>query len=217
MNRPQIINPETKHIINLFSDDVQSLLDDGYTIDDILTLPILPVSKHIPVTGITDLDYNIFLNLEIEDLINICAVNNYTKSICDNKTFWLRKMEINNLSLPNLPIKNINWFKLYEAIRMTQDDIMVLNMPDELVVYYLDKIYPKTFVEQYLSLVYDESISFDSKIKEITCTKNNDYKCRIVSKSQDNIIYLSEDKFNLLIILLRYDDMIYRTEFITPW
>lgn len=101
---------------------------------------------------------------------------------------------------------------------MTQDDIMVLNMLDELVVYYLDKIYPKTFVEQYLSLVYDESISFDSKIKEITCTKNDDlYKCRIVSKSKENIIYLSEDKLNLLIIILRYDDMIYRTKFITPW
>jgi hypothetical protein len=29
MNRPQIINPETKQIIQLFSEDVESLLDQG--------------------------------------------------------------------------------------------------------------------------------------------------------------------------------------------
>jgi hypothetical protein len=90
MNRPQIINPVTKQIIQLFSDDVESLLDQGYSIDNILSLPILPVSKNIPLTSLKELDTEIFLNLDLDDLKNVCDINKYTKNICDDKLFGLK-------------------------------------------------------------------------------------------------------------------------------
>ena len=38
MNRPQVINPKTGNVMNLFSEDVEALLDEGYHIKDIFSI-----------------------------------------------------------------------------------------------------------------------------------------------------------------------------------
>lgn len=61
MNRPQMINPKTKSIMNIFSYEFEDLLDQGYTMSYLLSLPLLKPSSNIPLTGNPDIDLQIYV------------------------------------------------------------------------------------------------------------------------------------------------------------
>lgn len=219
MNRPQIINPETKQIIQLFSEDVESLLDQGYTIENVLSYPILPVSKNIPLIGLKELDEEIFLNLETDDLKNVCNINQYTKQICDDKSFWLKKLAFNHLSLPDLKIDNIDWFRLYEAISSTKSNLYMIKVFEDTILYEIKHRFYTSDFTHYLQLIdYDNEVKFKfKKIKSITCYYNETYKCNIRIKSTNYILDMSKDSLNLLIIYMKYDNVIINHEILPSW
>lgn len=121
MNRPQIINPVTGKIMNIFSQDFEDLLDQGFTVEELLKMPVLKTSPNIPFTGIEDIDMEILLNVPLYNLRKVCKVNKYTEKLCNNKTFWLKRFEDANYKLPELNIKNVDWFDLYNAVAETND------------------------------------------------------------------------------------------------
>ncbi len=219
MNRPQIINPETKQIIKLFSEDVESLLDQGYTIENILSYPILSVSKNIPLIGLKELDEEIFLNLDVNDLKNVCNINQYTQKICNDKSFWLKKLVLNHLDLPDLKIDNIDWFRLYEAISSTKSNLYMIKIFDDTILYEIKPRFYTYDFTLYLQLInYDNEVKFKfKKIKRITCYYNETYKCNIHTKSTNYILDMSKDLLNLLIIYMKYDNIILNYEIAESW
>ena len=100
MNRPQVINPKTGVIVNLFSKALEELLDEGYTVELLKYLPILETSPHIPLTGYPELDIEIMKHLDITDLKVMCKINQYTANLCSTQHFWIVKMRDNHLTLP---------------------------------------------------------------------------------------------------------------------
>lgn len=217
MNRPQIINPETKQIIQLFSEDVESLLDQGYTIENVLSYPILPVSKNIPLIGLKELDEEIFLNLDTDDLKNVCHINQYTKKICDDKSFWLKKLAFNHLSLPDLKIDNIDWFSLYEAISSTKSNLYMIKVFEDTISYEIKPYFSTPDFTPYLQLIDNEVKFRNEKIKSITCYYDETYKCNIHTKSTNYILDMSKDSLNLLIIYMKYDNVIINHEILPSW
>lgn len=127
--RPKMINPETLKIMDIYSDDFNNLLSKGYNINALLNSP-LKISPNIPLTGYVDLDYEIMMYLNLKDLEILCHINHYTKKLCDNKTFWLKRIKFYNLERPDIEIDNINWLHYYRAIvRMKQyEEVKVLEI-----------------------------------------------------------------------------------------
>lgn len=128
MNRPQIVNPVTKKIMNVFSEEFESLLDQGFTIKQLLDMPLLKPSPNIPLTGNMDIDRQLIINLPLYELKKLCEVNKYTRSLCQVKEFWLDKMKMNGLTLPEIKIKNIDWLRLYDVLLTTTE---ILEVEDE--------------------------------------------------------------------------------------
>jgi hypothetical protein len=241
MNRPQIINPNTGKIINLFSRDIEELLDDGYTIDDILSYPILPVSKNIPLTGYKDLDTEILLNLDIDHLSSICSINKYTKNICSDKSFWIKKFNKNNIEIPKLDTDNINWLHLYKISSSVKHDIMFMRNLGS-VIYKIIKRFYVYDLNEYLNMMNHESIGTKNmamKIKNIYCYKvqdeyqeeyqneednyddeenennddNDDYIFLLQNRSKDLSVKMNRETLYLILCYLKYFDIIKDQDF----
>lgn len=91
-----INNPLTKQYTNLFSDDVNHLINNGYTIQDVFNL-----SKIIPhyytrdnIFG-DDLLINYMIHLELTDIISLSLIDKRATMLINNNHLWY--MKINNL------------------------------------------------------------------------------------------------------------------------
>lgn len=201
MNRPQIISPNTGKIINLFSKEIEELLDNGYTIEEIMSYPILSISKNIPLTGYKDFDTEMFLNLDVENLRSICSINKYTKNICDGKIFWVKKFQNDNLEIPNLKIDDINWFHLYDVSLSVKEDMRYIKYFGD-IEYKLVKRFYDFDLNHYLKLINQEEISLryndNMKIKNITISSLQDYNPSDESNESDESDE-NDDKFRLII------------------
>lgn len=66
--------------------------DRGWKVDD------YPVEHEIgvpipPTLGVYDVDILILLNMDYENLVNLCSTNKYHRSICDDEGFWNEKIK----------------------------------------------------------------------------------------------------------------------------
>jgi hypothetical protein len=119
MNRPQMYHPHG-NIINIFSKQFEQLLEEGYSIEQLLhvsrsQMPILATSPHIPLSGIPDIDLIILSQLHIDDIKNIRTLNKYTRELLQRRDFWLPKLANTQLFISSLDtIVNISWVKVYE-------------------------------------------------------------------------------------------------------
>lgn len=131
MNRPQMIGPDKK-IINIFSQDFERYLEQGYSIEELLnttskSMPILITSPYIPYTGYPDIDLLTLNHLPFEDIKNQCKINKYTKSLCQQDYFWKQKIINENLYIPTPLNVDHNWMKIYQAALETKTTIWILN------------------------------------------------------------------------------------------
>lgn len=90
----QIIDPETNNVINLFTDRINELLNNGYTIKDILKLS----ENHPPHYNrenvfSDDLLMNYMYHLELHDIIALCSVDKQAKLLIHDKLLWQHKMD----------------------------------------------------------------------------------------------------------------------------
>lgn len=146
--RPQIINPKNGKIINLFSHDIENLLNEGYSIENLL-IAILPTSPNIPLTGYEDLDLKIMMELNDKEIALLCSVNQYTDRLCKTKHFWIAKF--NN---ENLPISDVdNLLKAYQISILVKNTVSDLMASEK---HYTLKVNPKfgsdyfnVFIEKY--------------------------------------------------------------------
>jgi hypothetical protein len=93
-----------------------------------------------------------------------------------------------------------------------------MKMGDTMLYDIRNYFYPTDFAK-YLQLInYDEDLKFtNGKITSITCYYNDKFTCKIHSKRTDLILNMTEEMLNLLIIYMKYDNIITNTEYISQW
>lgn len=112
---PTIYHPITRQPINLFSDEINELLDQGFTEQNLLNSQRVVYTT--PFHDIPDVDYEMMMNLNFDQLRVTCNTNKYAYKLCQNKEFWLNKFRYDNLFIPdNLP-NNTNWLKAYYMLK----------------------------------------------------------------------------------------------------
>ena len=80
------------------------------------------------LTGNEDVDYQILDALEPLDLINICQVSTYSEKLCDNKQFWIKKFNVDQLPITTksgspIPTTLQQWLNLYLLMSQTKTDV----------------------------------------------------------------------------------------------
>ena len=130
----RIVDPITGDYTNVFSDRVMTLIKEGYTINDILTMSkqILPVYNRVNVFS-NDMLYNYMLHLDINDIKSLCQVDKKVKPLCDDPNFWKVKIiqDFDGYMDMNKPKKKTNEklnidditydIKTYEALKFAKD------------------------------------------------------------------------------------------------
>jgi hypothetical protein len=130
----------------------------------------------------------------------------------------MKKLAFNHLSLPDLKIDNIDWFRLYEAISSTESNLFMIKVFEDTILYEIKHRFYTSDFTHYLQMINYEQIKFKfEKIKSITCYYNETYKCNIHTKSTDYILDMSKDSLNLLIIYMKYDNIILNHEILLSW
>jgi hypothetical protein len=88
-----IEDPITGEHINVFSDRVMELIDNGYSVDDILTISkqILPAYNRSNVFS-NDMLYNYMLHLNIKDIKSLCQIDKNVQLLCKSQAFWKEKI-----------------------------------------------------------------------------------------------------------------------------
>jgi hypothetical protein len=169
MNRPQIKTPDG-HIINLFSKEVENLLDKGYSLYDITGIRqedfnLLTPSPNIPLTYIPEIDLHIFDQLnDMDELKQMCKINNYTKNLCQTRSYWLERINNEHLYLPsNLNIQHIDYIKLYEAAyQTTQFEIELYgSLIGHIKVPYLIFLLAKSNINIPDNIIPDDFLRYD--------------------------------------------------------
>lgn len=111
-------------------------------------------SSYNLITGLPDIDYTIFNQANDYNISNqLYHINKYTRNLYNNKNFWINKIKNEDLYIPeNLFIDdNIDYGKLYEAAKLTQDDMNVLSQNFGLII--IDTISNPKF----LQFLFDKS------------------------------------------------------------
>ncbi len=212
MSRPQIINPKDGKIIYLFSHDVENLLDEGYSIEDVLTFPILPTSPNIPLTGYEDLDLKIMMELDDKEISLLCGVNQYAAQLCKTKHFWIKKFNNENLPIPDVD----NLLKAYQISILVNDITDQLRY--EIIHQYTLKVNPKfgsdyfnVFIEKYKD--NNQSIIKNSPtIKKIQIRyfpKSLKFFLMITTKMGEFYINVSLTELKDILFKMYYDGAIY--------
>lgn len=82
---------------------------------------------NLALTGIPDTDIYILLELEDQDLINICQVNNYVRNICNKDSLWISKLYKKFANVSNVAINNIDVLELlkYKPNTMNYKDFYI--------------------------------------------------------------------------------------------
>lgn len=158
--RPQIINPITNQIMNVFSKDFENLLDQDYNIHQLLNIPYLKTSPNIPLTGFPDIDRNLIIYLPLSDLTNLYYVNRYARSLCHTKEFWLDKIKNEDLTLPKINIQNVNWVLLYSALENAMSIIKININSDDFTRFEMIESFQ---ISDLLKLLKLSNINYDLK------------------------------------------------------
>lgn len=127
---------------------------------------------------------NILLSLDYKDIVRFCSTNKYYRGICDNHTFWKRKLKLeygSNYYYDEYtsPIEN---YRLFRTIYDTNDNIMLQNL------YLLRETNPEYFNGLKNWILFD---------------KNEDIKNIILNNDKESIVEILNKKgVNVLSIIL---------------
>ena len=110
---PTIYHPITKTPINLFSEEINELLEQGYTEDFLLKQK--RVIFQTPFQNNEDIDYEKMMYMDFKQLKVLCRTNKYANRLCQNKNFWMKKFRYDDLYIPSKELlsNDTNWLKSY--------------------------------------------------------------------------------------------------------
>lgn len=113
------INPHTNGLINLFSDQVNNLLANGYTMSDVMNLfKQIPSCYNRNNIFSNDLFINYAMHLELMDIVSLCSVDKHARMVLDNQQLWEYKIkQCTNYFIPGY--NGLNYKKALHANKLT--------------------------------------------------------------------------------------------------
>lgn len=114
----KIISPKTNRKITVGKGEYNKLLQDGYTIDELL----IPVNNQ-------DIFYNIMLNSDIKDINSLCRTNNLANQLCNSNYFWKDKFNIDyEFVTPKSTMWKQEYIDIYNSNKMAKTFIKVIKL-----------------------------------------------------------------------------------------
>jgi hypothetical protein len=105
MEVPKIQSPKTGQLINLYSDEINQLIIEGYKEEQLLLNRITPTIYNRQSIFVDEVLYNIMLNSDINEIVNICNTDRNAAKLCKNSEFWKNKIIIDKLPLFDIDSK----------------------------------------------------------------------------------------------------------------
>ena len=138
--------------------------------------------------------YNILLQSDISDTINLCSLNDRTKKICNNY-FWKKKYLYDDLPIVNSsPLSWLNEYsKVYKAKQLAIDIVILADQECNLkkegsVSLGIDLYHNENY---HLFLPKNLINIIDSKIKDIDVNNTGNEECMLIfNKNTDDPDYL---------------------------
>ncbi len=212
MNRPRLKSPETGKFINIYSKDIEKLLDKGYKLDDMLKLNIIGNDEHIPLTGNPDIDLLIMSEITMNEIKQYCGINQYTNQLCQRKDFWLNKINTEGLMF-DFKVDTINWLKIYRALKLATDDIdIITNMDDNEILYEMNDNYNNDYFSNLLNKshinILDDPMKIHLKNFIIWYNEKIGNYTIIVNNSMQQTIEVTHGQLYSFLFYIYYDDVI---------
>ncbi len=156
---PTIYHPITKTPINLFSEEINELLEQGYTEDFLLKQK--RVTHQTPLQNIEDIDYEKMMYMDFKQLKLLCSTNKYANRLCQNKDFWMKKFRYDDLYIPSKELlsNDTNWLKNYYVLNWITNYMRDSSMKDPSKALVNDSII--NLIHKYFQ------VDIEDEIKEI--------------------------------------------------
>lgn len=185
------------------------------------------------LTGVKNVDMEILQKLEDSDFIkvpNICSINNYIKSICDDDLFWMNRFilkykeegkekefeklkklrdefnKLPNLSDPKIKLE-ISYKQLYAAMRLDENDkgLGIVMRKDYLPLY---KLIPKTNVTKRNLLIFAAQVNAKNIIISELLTDST--MERVHANLTEMAKYMTAEIYNYFVLIGLEDRVIHR-------
>lgn len=133
----------------------------------------------------------------------LCTVNQYANQLCQRKDYWLNRINVEQLSLPDVHIDN--WLKAYHALKMASTDMDELGDRNHTPIQY--KINSKIDKKYFTSIMVKNNIPVPEVINNkffITYDSENGY----VLIYRNNYISATSDELKKILFHAYYDGAI---------
>lgn len=170
----QLCHPTTNKYINVFSPEVMALINDGYSIEDVLNLSKQTPPKYNRSNVFTnDLLLNYIIHLELKDIKSLCLIDKDASILYKDKYIW--KLKITQF------ISQFDWFhgRTYIGDYTSKDYHCVMNAVKE-----SNKLYNKkpTFVFE-----NTENLQISNEVGKLEDYKPALYKCQYITVKKTRI------------------------------
>jgi hypothetical protein len=135
---PTIYHPITKEPINLFSDEINELLEKGY--DENILLSQKRVIYSTPFHHVPDVDYEKMMQMNFKQLKLLCSTNKYGYQLCQNKNFWINKFNYDDLYTPSEDLLTTNWLKSYYMLNWITNYMRESSVDNKSLAIINDKV-----------------------------------------------------------------------------
>jgi hypothetical protein len=95
-----------------------------------------------------------------------------------------------------------------------------MKIADDTILYHIRPYFYTADFKKYLQLInYDQDVKFThGKITRLTCHNIDDtFLCNIHTKRTKLILNMTEEMFNILIIYMKYDNIITDRDILSQW
>jgi hypothetical protein len=186
---PTIYHPVTKQPINLFSEEVNELLSEGYTEKFLLNQK--RITHQSPFHHIEDIDYEKMMHMGFRELKLLCSTNKYAYKLCQDKNFWMKKFYYDKLYIPNkeLLATTTNWLKAYYMLEAITEYMNESSVEDKSKALITKDIIP--LLHKHNTEIIDEH-----ELKQIWFYKENDIYV-VMFKGKINKRYYDLDEVDL--------------------
>lgn len=179
---PTIYHPITKTPINLFSEEINELLEQGYAEDFLLKQKRIIFEN--PLHNIEDIDYEKMMYMDFKQLKVLCRTNKYANRLCQNKNFWMKKFRYDDLYMPSKELlsNDTNWLKSYYMLNWITNYMRDTSRDEQSKAFVNNSI--MDLIHQYFQ------VDIEDEIKQITfyIYKNNKNEYAVLFEGDDNFM-----------------------------
>jgi hypothetical protein len=170
----QLCHPTTNKYINVFSPEVMTLINDGYSIEDVLNLSKQTPPKYNRYNVFTnDLLLNYMMHLELKDIKSLCLIDKDALLLYKDKYLWQLKI--------TQYLSQVDWLhdKTYIGTYTAKDYYCVINAISE-----SNRLYNKR-----PTLLFDnnENLQISNQVGNLEDYKPSLYECQFITVKKDHI------------------------------